>query len=83
MASELSEKMKKIKEYNRIDICIGIKASEDEMEFAVVSKEGDLIPNGKLFKIGQKGLVIYGNINPDIGLPLDEKGNFRIIMENQ
>lgn len=66
------------KEKDKIDFSLQLKKEGDSILLCAVDEYGDLIGAGRLLAIHADGtLHLGGNINPDLGLPLDDKGRIK------
>lgn len=52
---------------------------ENSVRIILCDSSGNQIEQGRVLTISSNGIHLYNNINPDLGLPLDENGQFRIL----
>lgn len=58
-----------------------IKGEYDDIDLAVVNRNGSEIGNSLILNISKKGIMLYTNVNDEINLPLDIFKKIKIRME--
>ena len=53
----------------------------DALAVQLVSRDGRCIEGGLICEISPRGLCCFASVNPDLGLPLDEKGRVKLVEE--
>jgi len=65
--------------YNDGALFLRIDRSEDGLVLQFVDANFQIIPSGNIARLDKNGMLLFPDINPNLGIPLDDEGKIKII----